>query len=186
MDCCPKTTAPASPTAARSTSTGRTDATPPKDPGRGSGAKDRPKAGAAGQAEAGAKLLTTGYASPVEHGKYEALGGPHQGTHTLGNWQSDNALDMGVPEGTPIYAVADGVVKLAGGSNDDPSSRFNGFRFTLEGDDNAWFYTHLSELDVQEGDTVKQGQLIGYSGTANGVEHLHIGQRDGDPTETID
>jgi murein DD-endopeptidase MepM/ murein hydrolase activator NlpD len=156
------------------------------DTGSRSRLEDAPRREAAGQADEGAKLLTTGYASPVRNGTYESLGGPHQGTHTLGNWQSDNAIDMGVPEGTPIYAVADGVITKSGGSNDDPSSRFNGFRFTIEGDDNAWFYTHLSDADVQDGDRVVRGQLIGYSGSANGVEHLHIGQRDGDPTDTID
>ena len=31
------------------------------------------------------------------------------------------------------------------------------------------------------GQPVVQGQLLGYSGSANGVPHLHFGQREGDP-----
>lgn len=115
----------------------------------------------------------------------EVIGRPHQGTHTLGNWESDNALDFGVPEGTPIYAVSDGTVTRTGGNNDDPSSRFNGFKLTLEGPANAWFYTHMSRLVVQDGQQVHAGDIIGYSGSANGVPHLHIGQRDGDPQATF-
>ncbi len=113
------------------------------------------------------------------------IGRPHQGTHTLGNWQSDNAIDIGVPEGTPIYATADGVISGTGGNNDNPSSRFNGFKATLDGSGNAWFYTHLSKLVVHDGQQVKAGDLLGYSGSANGVPHLHIGQRDGNPSQTF-
>lgn len=131
----------------------------------------------------GAKPTAAGKAFPVEGGK--VIGHPHQGTHTLGNWQSDNALDIAAPEGTPIFAPSDGVVTKAKGSNSDPSSRFNGFNFELEGDGNAWFMQHLSEMHVKDGDHVKQGQLIGRVGSANNNSHLHIGQRDGNPDETF-
>lgn len=131
-----------------------------------------------------APRLSTGFVYPTaDHGKI--LGRPYQGTHTLGNWQSDNAIDIRVPEGTPIYATTDGVVKKTGGNNNDPSSRFNGFNATLEGSDNAWFYTHMSQLLVHDGQQVKAGDLIGYSGSGNGVPHLHIGQREGNPTQTF-
>ncbi len=38
------------------------------------------------------------------------IGLPYHGTHTLGNWQSDNALDIRVPVGTPVIALADGEI----------------------------------------------------------------------------
>src|SRR4051794_28244529 len=38
------------------------------------------------------------------------IGFPHQGTHTLGNWQSDNAVDISVPVGTPMLSLSDGTV----------------------------------------------------------------------------
>lgn len=130
-----------------------------------------------------AKPTVSGKAFPVLDGK--VTGHPNQGTHTLGNWQSDNALDIEAPEGTPIYAPADGVITKAAGNNDDPSSRFNGFNFELEGSDNAWFMQHLSKSLVKDGDHVKQGQLIGHVGSANNNSHLHIGQREGNPDETF-
>lgn len=132
-------------------------------------------------ADPAAKLLPSGRAYPVKDGK--TIGHPHAGTHTLGNWQSDNALDIEAPEGTPIYAPADGVISKSKGNNDDPKSRFNGFNFELEGSGNAWFLQHLSKSLVKDGDHVKKGQLIGHVGSANGVPHLHIGQRDGNPDE---
>jgi hypothetical protein len=114
--------------------------------------------------------------------KGPVIGTPHTGTHTLGNWQSDNALDIGVPVGTPVYAVADGTIGSNIGSlGAAAGSRFAGLRVQLNGAGNSWWYGHLSKLAVRAGQQVKAGQLLGYSGSANGVAHLHISQQNGDP-----
>ncbi len=40
------------------------------------------------------------------------IGLPYQGTHAqLPGWESRNAVDIAVPYGTPVYAVADGVIE---------------------------------------------------------------------------
>lgn len=121
-----------------------------------------------------------GYVHPLG-GAGELIGTPNAGTHTLGNWQSDNALDFRTPEGTPVYAVADGVVGPQVGPLGSSESRFAGERLTLESAGNAFYYAHLSQVAVAPGQPVVQGQLLGYSGSANGVPHLHFGQREGDP-----
>jgi murein DD-endopeptidase MepM/ murein hydrolase activator NlpD len=84
-----------------------------------------------------------------------------------------SGLDLAVPQGTPIRAPADGVVLLA--ASGDP--------FTLEGHllmvghgmglDSA--FLHLSHIDVQVGDIVHQGQVIGESGMTGRATgpHLH-------------
>lgn len=108
-------------------------------------------------------------------------GRPYQGTHSRGNWQSDNAIDLNIPVGTPIYAVADGVVGPRIGAIDSSDPRLQGLRLTLETQGNAFFYAHLSKLVVGAGERVKKGQLLGYSGSANGVPHLHLGVQNGDP-----
>jgi murein DD-endopeptidase MepM/ murein hydrolase activator NlpD len=127
-----------------------------------------------------------------ERGKI--VGTPGHGTHTLGDWQSDNALDIRVPEGTAIIAVADGTITRTGGDNNDPKSRFNGFKFTLQGAGNSWFYTHLSKaalyrdgewVPLRDGMQVRRGEVIGLSGSANSTPHLHIGQEHGDPRDTF-
>ncbi len=106
------------------------------------------------------------------------IGTPFQGTHTRGNWQSDNALDISVPNGTPVIALDDGVIVKTFNS---PSGVTAGWQVTLRGSDNAWFYGHLTTVSVRAGDHVRKGQTIGTSGSANGVPHLHIGQQVGRP-----
>ena len=106
------------------------------------------------------------------------IGTPYHGTHTRGNWQSDNAVDIRIPNGTPVIALADGVIvktyKAASGVT-------AGWQVTLRGASNAWFYGHLTTVSVKAGDHVRKGQTIGTSGSANGVPHLHIGQQFGTP-----
>ena len=83
-----------------------------------------------------------------------------------------SGTDVAVPVGTPVRAPADGVVILA-----------TGHPFTLEGNllmlDHGMglnsAFLHLSEIDVQPGEHVRQGQVIaqsGASGRATGP-HLH-------------
>jgi murein DD-endopeptidase MepM/ murein hydrolase activator NlpD len=108
----------------------------------------------------------------------QIIGEPYQGTHTLGNWQSDNAQDIRVPVGTPVIALADGVIVK---TYNAPAGQTAGWQVTLRGTRNAWFYGHLSTISVRAGDRVRQGQTIGTSGSANGVPHLHIGQQLGRP-----
>jgi murein DD-endopeptidase MepM/ murein hydrolase activator NlpD len=119
---------------------------------------------------------------PVPDKHPEIIGTPYVGTHTLGNWQSDNALDIAVPTGTPILATRNGVIGRVSGDNNDPSSQLNGFQVYLN--DDIW-YTHLSKAAVSPGDKVKKGDVIGYSGAANGVEHLHFAVMNGDPAEYV-
>jgi murein DD-endopeptidase MepM/ murein hydrolase activator NlpD len=109
----------------------------------------------------------------------KVIGVPYQGTHTLGNWQSDNALDIAIPNGTPVYATENGTVTRAGSLG--RGGQFAGERVQLEGNRNSFWYGHLSKLSVKLGQRVKKGQLLGYSGSANGVQHLHFAQQHGDP-----
>lgn len=93
---------------------------------------------------------------------------------TPGSYHS--GLDIAMPTGTPFVAPADGVVVLAA---KDP--------FTLEGHllmvDHGMglnsAFLHCSELLVEEGQAVRQGQVIGKvgaTGRASGP-HLHWGMK---------
>lgn len=94
------------------------------------------------------------------------------------------ALDFRAAVGTPVYAAADGTVETA--------YRWNGRR--TQGDTNSYgnmiklrhadyrggrletLYAHLSKLCVPQGETVYEGQLIGYSGDTGNCygAHLHF------------
>lgn len=134
---------------------------------------DSPKDSAAHMAAHG------GYDLPAQG---DLIGTPYSGTHTLGNWESDNAVDIAIPVGTPIYAVTDGVIGPKFGSQ-GKGGRFAGLRLHLITRGNEFFYSHLSRFapGLKRGVRVKKGQLLGYSGEANGVAHLHFGMRNGNP-----
>lgn len=119
----------------------------------------------------------------------QLIGGPGQGTHSRSqapdNWQSDNAVDIRVPVGTPVLAVEDGVIGDRIGPLNSKNPRMAGLRAYVETDKNEYYYQHLSKLIVKAGQHVRKGEVIGYSGEANGVPHLHFGQLRGDPRQTI-
>lgn len=113
------------------------------------------------------------------------IGTPGQGTHSWSappnNWESDNALDIAIPNGTNVLAVADGVIGPQFGPLDSSNPRFAGLRLHLVTHDNEWYYAHLEKFahNIHPGTHVKTGQTLGYSGSANGVAHLHLGQLKG-------
>jgi murein DD-endopeptidase MepM/ murein hydrolase activator NlpD len=112
----------------------------------------------------------------------KVIGTPYSGTHTIGNWESDNAIDLAVPKGTPVYAVGPGTIGSQIGSlGAAAGSRFAGERLHLVTPGNEWYYAHLSKIVVKAGQRVKAGQILGYSGEANGVQHLHIASKNGSP-----
>jgi len=112
----------------------------------------------------------------------KVIGTPYHGTHTLGDWESDNAVDIATPVGTPIRAIRSGVIGPQFGSL-GKGGQFAGLRLHLVGKANEWYYAHLSRFapGIKPGARVKAGQVIGYSGEANGVAHLHLGAKNGNP-----
>ena len=77
-------------------------------------------------------------------------------------------IDYGVPVGTKIYAVMDGIVMYA----IEDSRVYGRSIFILHCDGYGSLYGHLSKLKVKFGEVVKSGQFIGWSG--------------GDPNDNID
>ncbi len=119
------------------------------------------------------------------------IGFPGIGTHSFrfppNNWESDNAWDIAVPAGSKVVAVADGKIGKAFGPLPDPDPRFHGIRLHLETADNEFYYAHLKTTfpGIGPGVTVKQGAILGASGTANGVAHLHIGVKNLIPVDQL-
>ena len=83
-------------------------------------------------------------------------------------------IDMSVPVGTEVIAVADGKIEPA---NWGKSYGIQAVQKVAGG----WvIYAHLSELDVKAGDKVVKGQKIGKSGNTGNSSgpHLHFEMRD--------
>jgi len=78
-----------------------------------------------------------------------------------------NAIDIGTPIGTPIYAAAAGEIIIA------KSSGWNGgygnYIAIKHANGTETVYAHLSKLFVSVGDAVYQGQTIGLSGNTGNV-----------------
>ena len=115
-------------------------------------------------------------------GKPNVKGSTHDPNATPNNWESDNAYDIAVPNGTPVYAASNGTIGSQIGSLGS-SGRFEGIRLHLVTAGNEFYYAHLSRLapGIKAGSKVTAGDLLGYSGVANGVAHLHFASKAGDP-----
>jgi murein DD-endopeptidase MepM/ murein hydrolase activator NlpD len=155
--------------------------TGPAAPGDAQNGPGRPRAGGTERNPHGGKSAPAG----VTGGLGKIIGTPFSGTHTIGNWQSDRAVDVRVKEGSPIRAGANGTVVKVHGSYQGGASRFDGVQVTIRTRGNQLFYTHLSGANVKPGQRVRRGQVIGRSGSANGVPHLHFGVEKGDPRRYV-
>lgn len=98
-------------------------------------------------------------------------------------WSSvHTGLDMSAPSGTPIRAIANGVITETGYDG----SYGNKTVLTLDDGTELWF-CHQTSIDVSVGDTVRGGEVIGTVGsTGNSTgPHLHLEVRPGggDPVD---
>ena len=79
-------------------------------------------------------------------------------------------LDFAAPQGTPVYATADGIVRAAGraGGYGNKIDIDHGFNYLTR-------YGHLSKIDVVAGQRVKRGDKIGEVGSTGKStgSHLH-------------
>ncbi len=94
----------------------------------------------------------------------------------LGYVRAHQGVDYGAPEGTPVWAVGDGVVSLAGWNG--------GCGLTVQVRHRNGFesvYCHLSRLNVAAGARVGQKQVVGRVGTTglSTGPHLHYAIRQG-------
>lgn len=69
-------------------------------------------------------------------------------------------LDFAAPQGTPIYATADGVVKLSGFSD----GGYGNHVIINHGYGYETLYGHMVRIKVRSGRRVKRGEVIGYVG----------------------
>lgn len=76
-----------------------------------------------------------------------------------------NGIDLGCPIGTPVKASADGVIEFEGWGTLNWGGTAAGVYCVINHGNVYTGYAHLSDTIVSKGQTVKQGQVIGHSGS---------------------
>lgn len=104
----------------------------------------------------------------TQFGEADPWGIPHRGT------------DFAAPGGTPIYAIADGIVSAARAMNSYGNCVQVSHGTADDGCRYDSLYAHMSSIAVAEGTAVRRGDLLGYVGNtgnvygAGGGYHLHL------------
>lgn len=98
--------------------------------------------------------------------------------HKTGSWWScgyHTGVDFACPEGTEVYAVANGKVLEAKNGVTWGGSYGNAI-IVNHGEGHRAVYAHLSKILVKPDEKVVEGQLIGYSGNTGNSSgpHLHF------------
>lgn len=112
----------------------------------------------------------------------------------LGNWQSDEAIDIGCPERSQVLAIDDGrVTKISGYDPDGgPVGTIFGQSMTIQLDSGLEvFYTHQKMHPQTEVDErVVAGEMLSwvadYGPVGRWPEHLHIAWSTGNPEDMWD
>lgn len=87
-----------------------------------------------------------------------------------------NAVDIGAPSGTPIYAAAAGTVIVARAGVWSKGGNYGNYVVISHPNKTQTLYAHQTRYVVAVGETVTKGQLIGYVGTTGDATgpHLHF------------
>jgi hypothetical protein len=108
---------------------------------------------------------------------------PISQVHNIGSHVGNDtwAWDFRMPEGTPVVAALDGIVRLARGDSDeggcDPAMARKANYVVIESQGNIETqYLHFSLVSVVPGQHVRRGDLLGYSGKTGWAcgAHLHF------------
>lgn len=123
-------------------------------------------------------------------GKAGALGNPNCITQYFGNTafatanaqiyngSGHNAIDIGMPVGTPVLSALSGTVMGTGNTDAVPGCySFGKWVVVKHANGLATLYSHLSSISVSAGQAVSTGQTLGLSGMTGYATgpHLHFG-----------
>jgi murein DD-endopeptidase MepM/ murein hydrolase activator NlpD len=125
------------------------------------------------RAKAGASAVSRSLAFPVA-GRRSNIGS-YWGASRDGGRRSHKGIDIFAKKGTPVVAIADGVVTSRG------KTPVGGKVLWLKSSKHNWtaYYAHLDKQKVKSGQYVKKGQVIGTVGNTGNARytpsHLHFG-----------
>ena len=93
-------------------------------------------------------------------------------THPItGKPNNHTGIDIPAPKGTPILAAKSGVVSIS-----TKNRSYGNYVVVSHSDGTSTLYAHMNSRNVKEGQTVKQGDVLGYVGTTGSStgNHLHF------------
>ena len=113
-----------------------------------------------------------GFIRPVKGGRVSSVFGSARILNGIPK-NAHNGYDIAAPIGTSVYAMTDGIVRLAADNFYYPGN----YILLDHGQGLNSQYLHLSKMIVKKGDRVKKGQKIGEIGTTGRSTgpHLHWG-----------
>lgn len=114
-------------------------------------------------------------------GRFSSTFGPRLKASENDSFDFHRGIDLSAPLGSPIYAVADGVVEIAG---EHPGYDNTVVQLRHEDADGEVFYSnylHLRDWEVVVGQEVRRGDVVAHTGRSrSGFEHLHFEIRRGE------
>lgn len=149
--------------------------------------------GAAAVPAVGTGILAWPYSASFKescNGKAAALGNSYCITQYFGNTafatanaqiyngSGHNAIDIGMPVGTPVQSALSGTVLATGNTDAAPGCySFGKWVMVRHANGLATLYSHLSTIGVAKGQSVATGEVIGNSGMTGYATgpHLHFG-----------
>ena len=119
----------------------------------------------------GGAVSSSGWLVPCYYVMVTSPFGPRN-TGIAGASTYHEGIDLGAPEGTPIYASRTGVVTAA-----TYGSKAGYYVSINHGDGYSSIYMHMTRFVVSAGQAVSAGQVIGYVGSTgvSSGNHLHFG-----------
>lgn len=113
---------------------------------------------------------------PVKGGSHHDIGGGF-GVARDGGARAHHGVDIFASKGTPVTAVVDGKVRIGRGGLGGNYLWLSDNKLGLSGV--RYYYAHLDSFAVASGDSVKQGDTLGYVGNTGNAKntppHLHFG-----------
>ncbi len=105
---------------------------------------------------------------PVRNANISMEWGPN--IHPIyGYWYLHKGIDFAAPTGSPVYAVADGVVSFVGNDKSYGNHIFVSHNYGFK-----THYSHMKNIKVYKGEIITQGQTIGSVGSTGVATGPHL------------
>ncbi|MGC9046957.1 MAG: M23 family metallopeptidase [Minisyncoccia bacterium] len=115
--------------------------------------------------------FNTSFTYPLQNIEITSIFGEKRTDQSINYSSYHNGVDLRAKINTPVYAINNGVVKIA-----DHYILEGNFIIIDHGSNIFSDYLHLNKLNVKQGDYVQKGQLIGWTGESGQTigPHLHF------------